>query len=833
MAKPESQNRPWLRGRGSAVLAALVVAALAVVPWCRNHGSLRDFMDYGLVIAANARIQAGERPYRDFATPVQTGTFLLNGAAERAFGGTYLGMTWGGALATVAAGAALAWLLARCWPVVPAALVALAVTAASFSQHTIIWYNAVGVGCLAVAAWGGAVAPALRRQDRAWHAAVAAALFLGGINKLSYQLLALAVLVGWALRAWWQGRASAGRAAATVAWVLAIGLVAPVAFELAWTGVPVSVWWHNVVALPLGSRSHDLLRAFSWAGLWRPVSVFYGPLSLPCTGALCLALPAGAWLAGWRRTAGDRVWAAGAALLAAAGGLALLATNYEIDYVGAAGALALTVAIWLGFGLPAHGWRFAAVVLAPAALLVVTAGESAWRGQRSQFGHSVAPRASFRDAGAAGAEYAYFSGLKVSPEWMDALRFVKTTLPPAGANGLRPVFYSQGLEWLERPFPAVKHRGLALWMFFGPVYGREETVQLARVLGADSTLERYYVATAWNYLDPAVARALYTQYALEEVAGVVGYWKRRPDALPLEDVEHSLYDLARTADGINLLNQLGWNIDPACFTINRGNTVLLPATAASAAVVGATAGRLELRGRVQSRRLQGEAVLRRTGAGVAPVSATFEVRVPGVWDAIWSGTARLGAGDSEQVMTFEIRGDYAALEFDAQLPTVARSPVCAGFRRLRLMHTLVDTPPPRLRGLAPPDDAPAPEAFRRCLPGGAWRLAGLVSRGAKAVPEGLLLPPGAELWFKADPMLPELRGELRRAPSGEPDNPVLRLVWRRGARIDLLVQEPLRDTNGALRFRGWNAEGDGWFGLLADPGPSAAAALIRFEPPAP
>jgi len=833
MANPDSQTHVWTRRPGPAVLAALVVAALAVVPWCRNHGYLRDFTDYGLVIAANARIQAGERPYRDFATPVQTGTFLLNGAAERAFGGTYLGMTWGGALATATAGFGLAWLLARRWPLPPAALVALAVTAASFSQHTIIWYNAMGVGCLALAAWGGAVAPVLRRADRAWHAVVAAALFFGGINKLSYQLLALAVLGGWALRAWWQGRALPGRAAATIAWILAIGVVAPVGFELAWTGVPVSVWWHNVVALPLGARSHDLLRAFSWAGLWHPISVFYGPLWLPCAGALCVALPAGAWLAAWRRTAGDRVWAAGAAAIAAGGGLALLATNYEIDYLGAAGALVLTVGIWLGFGLPSRGWKFSAVVLAPAALLVVTAGESAWRGQRSQFGHSVAPRALFRDAGAAGAEYAYFSGLMVPPEWADALGFVKATLPPAGPGGLRPVFYSQGLEWLERPFPAVKHRGLALWMFFGPVYGPKETAQLTRVLGADSALERYYVATAWNYLDPAVAKALSAQYVLQAVAGMVGYWQRRPDALPLEDVEHSLYDLARTSDGINLLNLLGWNIDPDRFSINRGNTVVLPATAASAAVVGATRGRLELLGRVRARRLYGEAVLRRTGEGTAEVAAKFEVRAPGAREASWSATARLGAGEMEQVMTFEITGENAALQFIAELPDDVPAPVCAGFRRLKILHTLSDTPPPRLRGTAPADTAPAPEEFRRCLPGGSWRLAGLVCRGAKAVPEGLLLPPGAELWFKSDPMLPELLGELRRAPSGAPDNPVLRLVWRRGARIDLLVQEPLRDANGTLKFRGWNAEADGWFGLLADPGPNAAPALIRFQPAGP
>ena len=831
MVNSDPQSHFWKRRPGPAVLVALAVAALALVPWARNHACLRDFTDYGLVIAGNARIERGERPYRDFATPVQTGTFLLNGAAERVFGGTYRALTWGGALATAAAGFALTWLLAQRWRLLPAALVGLAAVAASFSQHTIIWYNAVGVGCLAVAAWGGAVAPALRRDDLRWHAAVTAALFLGGISKLSYQLLALAVLGGWILRAWARGRASTGRAAATLAWVLAAGVAAPVGFELLWTGVPPSTWWHNVVALPLGARAHDLLRVVSWAGLWHPVSVFYGRLWLPCAGALCVILPAAAWLAAWRRPAGERLWAAGAALLAAAGGLALLATNYEIDYVGAAGALVLTVGLWLGFGLPSRGRGFAAAVLAPAALLAVTAGESAWRGQRSQFGHTASARADYRDAGTAGAAYAYFSGLRVPPEWMDALGFIAATMPPARGDGLRPVFYSQGLEWLERPYPAVKHPGLALWMFFGPVYGPRETAQLARVLGADATVERYYVATAWNYLDPAVARALADQYVLQQVAGLVGFWQRRADALPLEDVEHSLYALAGTSDGIELLNRIGWNLDPGVFTVNRGDTVVLPASAASAAIVGAARGRLELIGRVRARHLTGEAVLRRTGPGTAAAAATFEIRAPGGGEPLWSASARLGPGDTEQALTFGITGEREVLRFLAALPGDAPAGVCAGYRRLRILNALPDAqPPPRLRGLAPADATPPAAGFRPHLPAGGWRLAGLVSRGAGVVPDGVLLPAGAELWFKSEPMLPELLGELRRAPSAAPENPILRLVWRKGARIDVLVQEPLRDAGGVLPFRGWNAEADGWFGLLIDPGPNTAPALIRFAP---
>jgi len=830
MSDPDSPTPSWMRRHGFAVLAALFVAVLAVLPWCRNRGYLRDFMDYGLVIAGNARIEAGERPYRDFTTPLQTGTFLLNGAAERVFGGTYLGMTWGGVLATILAGAGLTWVLARRWPSIPAALVALAVTVASFSQHTIIWYNAVGVGCLALVVWGGAVAPVLRREDRAWHLVVTAALFLGGINKLNYHLLALAILAAWALRTRWQGRASTGRTAVTLAWMVVAGLVAPVAFELAWTGAPLATWWHNVVALPLGARGNDLFRVASWQGLWHPVSPFYGPMALPCAGALCLALPAAALLAGWRRAAGERVLLGSAAIVAAVGGLALLTTDYDIDYLGVAAALVLTTGIWLGFGLPGRGWVFSAAMLAPAVLLAVTAGESAWRGQRSQFGHLDTPRALYRDAGAAGAEFAYFSGLRIPPKWADTLIFVKESLPPAGRSGLRPVFYGQGLEFLERPFPAAKHRGLPLWGFFGSVYGPKEIAQLVRLLGLDSTLLRFYFATTWTAMDPRVAKTLSVQYHLQRIEGMAGCWVRHPDAMPMADVEHSLYALARTFDGINLLNTIGGNIDPICFTINRGDTVVLPPTAGAGPIIGTTRGGLELLVRVRAHQLRGEAVLRRTGPGTAAVEAKFSVRDAGTGEVRWSGSIQLPAGETERTAAFEVAQDSEALLFLAEVPADSPTAVCAGFRQLRLLNTMSDgQPPPRLRHAAPADETPAPAPFRQLFPGGNWKMVGLVSRGARVVPEGLLLPPGGEFWFKAEPMLPDLRGELHRAPSNLPNNPVLRLVWRKGARIDVLVQEPLREANGTLDFHGWNAEQDGWFGLLVDPAPDTAPAVIRFK----
>jgi len=41
------------------VFLVLALAILCLAPWLRNRAYLRDLMDYGLVVAASARIEAG------------------------------------------------------------------------------------------------------------------------------------------------------------------------------------------------------------------------------------------------------------------------------------------------------------------------------------------------------------------------------------------------------------------------------------------------------------------------------------------------------------------------------------------------------------------------------------------------------------------------------------------------------------------------------------------------------------------------------------------------------------------------------------------------------
>jgi hypothetical protein len=136
----------------------VVLAVVALLPWWRNHGYLRDLYDYGLVITANGHMNRGERPYVDFTTPIQAGFLGLNWLIEKAGGGTYAALTRGGAGLIVLSGLLLPLMLARRWPWWAALAVGAAITVGSVSQHTIVWHNSLGVFCLAVAVIAAAIA---------------------------------------------------------------------------------------------------------------------------------------------------------------------------------------------------------------------------------------------------------------------------------------------------------------------------------------------------------------------------------------------------------------------------------------------------------------------------------------------------------------------------------------------------------------------------------------------------------------------------------------------------------------------------------------------------
>lgn len=153
---------------------------LLILPWWRNHDHLRDFMDYGLVIAANGRIADGERPYVDFVTPIQAGFLWFNYQVETWTGGNYYGLTLGALPSLVGGFALLGYTHSRRWPWWWSLLAAWTVLMGSVGQHTIIWHNSLGVLCLAVALWVTTLWPGGSRPSWRWFLLLGVALAISG-----------------------------------------------------------------------------------------------------------------------------------------------------------------------------------------------------------------------------------------------------------------------------------------------------------------------------------------------------------------------------------------------------------------------------------------------------------------------------------------------------------------------------------------------------------------------------------------------------------------------------------------------------------------------------
>lgn len=814
--------------RGAAGLAILA-GGLVLLPWWRHHAYLRDFYDYGLVIAGVGRIADGERPYVDFVTPIQSGLFLFNWLAETWGGGSFLGMVRGGAVFTLVTLTGLWFVLTRRLAAGPALLIAIAVTAGSAAQHTIIWHNTVGVFCLALAAWGAAIGlsgggstdSATRQTIGAgWAGLVALSLWIGGMNKLNFHLLALAMALGWVIRAVTARRISLRGGCGLSALWLAAGILLPLVTEMAWTGASLGNWWYNVVVLPFGSRSSTLLTALDWRFYLKSPHVYYGDLLLAQAGLLGVVLSGIAGWAAWRGTSGSgRLWVAAATLLAVAGGVALLATNNEISHVALAASLVLAVALWLGFSVPFQGACYWLGLLGLAALVAAGTWWSAWLGQRSQFGHSTAPRETYRTLDSIGPEFAYMKGISVPPELIGSLSTWREEQPPADAAGKLRVLYALGAEWLTRIYPARHPPGLPLWIHAGTSQGPAEEQRLARLLEDTDEFVIVLRPIAWTTWGKSVEEVLARRYDASTMWPVMARWDRIHP--PREIFAEPLGFLRRFGGNIHagFLASTDWPLEPV--PDGQGGTML-----------GVTQRKGILRLRAPTSRVAGEAkVCVSAGAGGRPMWAEFHVRSrrEGVRTLRWSSRLELPAGATTATAEFLIDGGGGETEYQVTVPEEFAGRIHAGYRNLRILHAGSEVgTAPRLspRGGA---DVPANGEAAAALIAANWRPDAILTRGGGVTAHGFELPPGAEIWMRVPGLVATLAGRMN-VPPGEsrPGHPVFRTIWSKGARVEIIDQGNL--SPGTPRpFRMWSAEPDSWFGIINDEAAGGPPFTVRID----
>jgi len=812
---------PSLARRVTVVVAIVVLALACALPWLRNRDRLHDLMDYAVVMSAVGRIDAGEKPYVDFVTPAQAGYLHFNRLVEKAAGSTYLGLTYGGIGLVVIGTCVLGGILCRRWPLFPALAVAGTIIASTASQHTILWYNASGAVYLAVAAWSAAIAPRLERRHAGWHTLLALSLLIGGLNKINFQLVALGAVACFILREALLHSDTRQRALGLGVFALFFGLVLPSGLELMLTGASLHEWFHNVLGIAGPGRAAYLGLIATWKFYVAPPHDYYGPLLIPQVGAVVVAGFAATLIWGWRgRPNLDRVLLAIATTGFTLAALALLATNIEIAYVGLGSGVALATALALGFELRPRPRLTGLLHVLPVLLIGTAAGWSAWQGQRSLFGRPSIARSSYVSPGGSFLKFRYIAGVKIPPELAASLVDLAEHLPSPRADGTYPVYFTSGLEWLDRIWQPVRIAGLPLWFHHGTSAGEREGRVLVRALTHPELLRRVYATVPWDTRTPEIDRVLLDQSDPPSMHGtfIRSYRLRTNQSVP-RDVFHRLLDL-------------GANFDPDLLQLGPDTSFLR--TSAGRPLIGTTSGSANFLFHGRADRLSARAVLRRSGAAAnVATSAIFriEAMVDDSWHELRTEKLELPSGQTQVDSLYVFDAANHDIRFSVAIAGPTEAPVEAGWAEPSIVHgPQGNSPPPRLFTNAQEDDPPLPPgspAARNTL---VDRAAEVLTRGATIQPAGFILKPGGQIWLKIGQGPTSLDGTVQCLANPEGELPVIRLLWVSGDRIQVLDQFGLTAVAEERQFHG-NAPGpNGWFGLLVDPNYAAGPVSVRLEP---
>ena len=201
------------------------------------------------MIAAAGKIEEGLRPYTDFRSTMQSACYALPSLVEDIAGHNFLGLTWGGLLLSLTGTLAVFGLLRKGYGTTTSAIMVGAICWAGFAQHVVIFYNPLGILCLAIVIFG--LAPDLPRKvvrsPRIW--LVTITLIIGGANKINFQALTLGIASLLVFRQWVVGYLSGKQFLQWLAGLWIGGLLLPITLELWWTGATPQEWYYNVIGL--------------------------------------------------------------------------------------------------------------------------------------------------------------------------------------------------------------------------------------------------------------------------------------------------------------------------------------------------------------------------------------------------------------------------------------------------------------------------------------------------------------------------------------------------------------------------------------------------------
>ena len=810
-------------------VCAVLLGAFALLPWWRNHAQLLDFFDYGLVMAATGRIQLGERPYVDFITPIQTLQFIQSALAEQVWGARYLSLTYANAIFILGSFVGLAILLGRRLGAGLGLVISAAVVIATSAQHTIVWYNAMGVTWLAIIVWLTAEPTPIGRSQAWRFGLVWAALWLGGMTKLTFQIAALAFACTFAIRSAYIQVTSWRTARLTLLSYLLFGVVAPIATELLVTGATLAQWLDNVVAMPAQFRTHMLGQIATIRFYFHTPHDYYPPLYFAYTGAWGVALLA---VAGAVTGYGIRAmpehrrtkFAFLGVLLAGTWicGSVLLATNMDIAHLSGAAWLVMVTGLALAFPLNGgnRGQRGMQIILGLAATsLLIPAWLSAWDGARALWGHEPRVRTNLVSTDDLPKDFNYIRGLKILPSLHASLQEFQKTRAIFSTAGIPPgtFYFANGTEWMVRVMPEARHRDLPLWIALGTTLSDVDAWKIGARINEDPRFKVIVSYEGWDYWSAGLQKTLHERYHDNRVGPRMHLYTRRELPEPVEfavDTHSNLYARRMKVTG--------------------GPVELKVASNALFYFGGDNSHRIDLEFGLF--RLSGEMVgeLRDPKAG-QHATALFRIYARDgarLTDKLWEERVELTPESAAMSRPFSISSGGRPVSLILQLPP--ETPASFGWRKLHTEHAGGREPTapwpmdPKLKR-----QSIELEEIRALIAGGSEGIEEVQAFGVQvrsaAGAAGTKLISGApgEFWIRMSPGVIHASGEfgLREETWTRPEALTglrVNVIAYRSGRFDLMWSRELHPKEietdrQPQRFDAWLPEGVGWIGLVVTP----------------
>lgn len=835
MSQPDASRKRPLWGRLAIGLGLCLALFVLLLPWWRNHTLLIDFCDYGLVMAAAGRMNLGEHPYVDFLTPIQTLQFFSAQFAEWVFGPHYLSLTYINGVFIAGSFAGLTALLWKRLGAVLALLVATAVVVASSSQHTIAWYNAMGTTWLAIVMW--ITAEPQTQSNSRWFSLVLvwAALWLGGMTKLTYQVTALAFACAFAFRSGWLGNSSWRHAVQRILSYLLFGVIAPIGAELVYSGASFRQWLENVILLPARFRTGMLAQIATIRFYLHTPHDYYKPLHFAFAGAWgvgLLALTGG--IAGYfvfRKSARRRTELTVLGVLLGGAwicGGVLLATNMDIAFLSGSAWLVLATGVALAFKhhLEEGGTRLMRSTLGVSALsLLVPAWFAAWDGTRALWGHEPLERSAMVTTDDLPGRFSYMKGMRISPPMHESLRQFAAKQDELSKQGVpaSAYYFVNATDWMVRIVPQARHPNLPLWLAGGTTFSPDDAKVIANRISNGNEIQVILSHEAWNYWYPAMQKMLASGFQTERLGLRLFCNIRRDFPDPLEfanNTQSNLYFKDISVRGISPQVRLGQD---GLFYLGGSNPHRMDLAPGLYRLTGETFGEFTA-----------------TDGDAQPVKATFRVYARDgdkLTDLMWQENIELNSRNPTASGKFSVSPGGRPVSFILDMPPGASANI--GWRRLKTQHSgpLQPTPPqPVNRSLAPhPLGQSEVEALFGSIHNAVTDVVGYgdlrINNHAGA--SELVSPASGEIWFKMDHQVARVSGDfgvsnagLVQGPEGEVQT--VSVIYYKSGRFDLQYRGALRPSTAApdgppQHFDINVPEGVGWIGLVVTTPPANRA----------